>query len=170
LGTHRLLSLIGLAGLALSSAAHAQTWRADNGNGTYTNPLFFDECSDPDMIRVGSDFYLTGTTMHSMPGLPVPLLPGSFTVVDRGLGRVALRAEDGFVSVDSDRAVSIRPDAPAQQETFQWIETFDWELTLLSLASNRYLRVDPANGRIVADSPGPRPGGQDGVRFHWRAR
>ena len=23
------------------------------------------------MIRVGSDFYLTGTTMHSMPGLAV---------------------------------------------------------------------------------------------------
>src|SRR5579883_2939578 len=48
-----------------------QTWRADNGNGTFTNPLFFDEFSDPDLIRVGAEFYLTGTTMHSMPGLPV---------------------------------------------------------------------------------------------------
>ena len=49
----------------------AQTWIAENGNGTFTNPLFFDEFSDPDLIRVGADFYLTGTTMHSMPGLPV---------------------------------------------------------------------------------------------------
>ncbi|WP_277968771.1 glycoside hydrolase family 43 protein [Sphingomonas echinoides] len=49
----------------------AATWTADNGNGTYTNPLFFDEFSDPDMIRVGDDFYLTGTTMHAMPGLPI---------------------------------------------------------------------------------------------------
>ena len=49
----------------------AQTWVADNGNGTYANPLFFDEFSDCDLIRVGSDYYLTGTTMHSMPGLPV---------------------------------------------------------------------------------------------------
>lgn len=49
----------------------AQTWTADNGNGTYTNPLFFEEFSDPCMIRVGSDFYLTGTTMHTMPGLPI---------------------------------------------------------------------------------------------------
>jgi xylan 1,4-beta-xylosidase len=49
----------------------AQTWRADNGNGTFTNPLFYDEFSDPDLIRVGEDYYLTGTTMHSMPGLPV---------------------------------------------------------------------------------------------------
>ncbi len=48
-----------------------KTWTADNGNGTYTNPLFYDEFSDPDLIRVGDDFYLTGTTMHTMPGLPV---------------------------------------------------------------------------------------------------
>src|SRR3954464_7318430 len=51
--------------------ARAQTWTPDNGNGTYTNPLFYEEFSDPDIIRVGEDFYLTGTTMHSMPGLPV---------------------------------------------------------------------------------------------------
>jgi xylan 1,4-beta-xylosidase len=51
--------------------ARAQTWTADNGNGTFSNPLFQDEFSDPDIIRVGDDFYLTGTTMHAMPGLPV---------------------------------------------------------------------------------------------------
>jgi len=55
--------------LALAAPAFAQTWTADNGNGTFTNPLFFDEFSDPDLIRVGKDFYLTGTTMHSLPGL-----------------------------------------------------------------------------------------------------
>ena len=49
----------------------SKTWTSDNGNGTFTNPLFFDEFSDPDMIRVGDDYYLTGTTMHAMPGLPV---------------------------------------------------------------------------------------------------
>ncbi len=48
-----------------------QTWTADNGNGTFTNPLFYDEFSDPDLIRVADDYYLTGTTMHAMPGLPV---------------------------------------------------------------------------------------------------
>ncbi len=47
------------------------TWISDNGNGTFTNPLFYEEFSDPDMIRVGDDYYLTGTTMHTMPGLPV---------------------------------------------------------------------------------------------------
>ena len=47
------------------------TWSADNGNGTYTNPLLYDEFSDPDIIRVGEDYYLAGTTMHSVPGLVV---------------------------------------------------------------------------------------------------
>ncbi|HEU5101353.1 MAG TPA: glycoside hydrolase 43 family protein [Roseiflexaceae bacterium] len=53
--------------------SHSQppTWTADNGNGTFSNPLFYDEFSDPDLIRVGDDFYLTGTTMHAMPGLPI---------------------------------------------------------------------------------------------------
>ena len=58
--------------LAFVLAMHSvrlQAWQANNGNGTFTNPLFYDEFSDPDMIRVGDDFYLTGTTMHTMPGL-----------------------------------------------------------------------------------------------------
>jgi xylan 1,4-beta-xylosidase len=54
-----------------SGAAAVSTWTPDNGDGTFTNPLFYDEFSDPDLIRVGDDFYLTGTTMHSMPGLPI---------------------------------------------------------------------------------------------------
>ena len=39
----------------------------------------------------------------------------------------------------------------------------------MSLATKRYLRVD-AGGRILADSPGPRPDGQDGVRLRWQAK
>ena len=58
----------------------APTWVSDNGNGTFTNPLFYDEFSDPDMIRVEDDYYLTGTTMHTMPGLPAsPIVPCSLT-------------------------------------------------------------------------------------------
>jgi len=52
-------------------AAQAQSWTADNGNGTFTNPLFYDEFSDPDVIRVGDDYYLAGTTMHTVPGLVI---------------------------------------------------------------------------------------------------
>ena len=56
------------------SAPHptaAESWTADNGDGSFTNPIFNDEFSDPDIIRVGDDYYMTGTTMHMMPGLPV---------------------------------------------------------------------------------------------------
>ena len=52
-------------------SSFAQSWTADNGNGTYTNPLFYDEFSDPDIIRVGGDYYLAGTTMHTVPGLVI---------------------------------------------------------------------------------------------------
>ena len=66
---------LALAFLCAATSESAQTahrsWAADNGNGTYSNPLFYDEFSDPDMIRVGDDYYLTGTTMHTMPGLPI---------------------------------------------------------------------------------------------------
>ena len=55
----------------LCPLAAQASWTADNGNGTFTNPLFYDEFSDPDIIRVGEDFYMAGTTMHCMPGLIV---------------------------------------------------------------------------------------------------
>jgi len=50
-----------------ASAAAARSWTADNGNGTYSNPLFYEEFEDPDVIRVGEDYYLAGTTMHMNP-------------------------------------------------------------------------------------------------------
>lgn len=65
------LALLAAAALALSTGSQPSTWVADNGDGTYSNPLFYDEFSDPDLIRVGDDFYMTGTTMHAMPGLPI---------------------------------------------------------------------------------------------------
>ena len=38
---------------------------------TFTNPVIFADAPDPDVIRVGSDFYMVTTTMHLMPGVPV---------------------------------------------------------------------------------------------------
>ncbi len=68
---YRILILTGCLAALGSPSLSAGSWTADNGNGTYTNPLFYDEFSDPDLIRVGDDFYLAGTTMHTMPGLVV---------------------------------------------------------------------------------------------------
>ena len=33
--------------------AATKHWTSDNGNGTYSNPLFYGEFEDPDPIRVG---------------------------------------------------------------------------------------------------------------------
>ena len=68
----RLLNLCALCALAVMPLqAQKASWTADNGNGTFTNPLFYDEFSDPDILRVGDDYYLAGTTMHTVPGLVI---------------------------------------------------------------------------------------------------
>ncbi len=54
-----------------ASSAAARHWTADNGNGTYSNPLFYGEFEDPDVIRVGDDYYLAGTTMHMNPAIEI---------------------------------------------------------------------------------------------------
>lgn len=56
---------------ASSLPSGTKSWSADNGNGTFTNPLLYDEFSDPDILRVGDDYYLCGTTMHTVPGLVI---------------------------------------------------------------------------------------------------
>jgi beta-xylosidase len=58
------------AGSSVSSGGlAAKHWTADNGNGTYSNPLFYEEFEDPDVIRVGEDYYLASTTMHMNPAV-----------------------------------------------------------------------------------------------------
>ncbi len=59
------------SGQSDASGAKPRSWIADNGNGTYSNPLFYEEFEDPDIIRVGEDYYLAGTTMHMNPGLMI---------------------------------------------------------------------------------------------------
>ena len=37
----------------------------------YTNPIIDADYSDPDVIRVGDDFYLTASSFNCIPGLPI---------------------------------------------------------------------------------------------------
>jgi hypothetical protein len=46
-----LLAVAACLTLTMAPRVHAQPWTADNGNGTFTNPLFFDEFSDPDTVK-----------------------------------------------------------------------------------------------------------------------
>jgi beta-xylosidase len=49
----------------------AQNWIPDLGNGSYKNPVIFADYSDPDVIRVGNDFYMVASSFNCMPGIPV---------------------------------------------------------------------------------------------------
>ena len=49
----------------------AYPWRPDQGDGTYRNPVLHADYSDPDVIRVGDDFYLTASSFTCTPGLPI---------------------------------------------------------------------------------------------------
>lgn len=44
---------------------------ADNGNGTYTNPVVRADIPDPDVIRVGDTYYMVSTTMVHFPGATI---------------------------------------------------------------------------------------------------
>lgn len=46
-------------------------WVSDIGGGKYRNPVLYADYSDPDVIRVGSDFYMTASSFTYVPGLPV---------------------------------------------------------------------------------------------------
>lgn len=46
-------------------------WNGDNGDGTYTNPILHTDYSDPDVIRVGEDYYMVASSFCNTPGLPV---------------------------------------------------------------------------------------------------
>lgn len=48
-----------------------QVWSPDNGDGTFTNPLMWGDWPDPDVIRVGDEFYMVSTSMHYVPGSPI---------------------------------------------------------------------------------------------------
>ena len=54
-----------------ASTDPAYPWTPDDGNGSYINPIIFADYSDPDVIRVGDDFWLTASSFNCTPGLPI---------------------------------------------------------------------------------------------------
>ncbi|NKJ44529.1 glycoside hydrolase 43 family protein [Novosphingobium sp. SG720] len=46
-------------------------WFADQGDGTYRNPVIAGDWSDPDVIRHGDDYYLVASSFTEAPGLPI---------------------------------------------------------------------------------------------------
>lgn len=46
-------------------------WNADQGDGTYTNPILYTDYSDPDAIRVGEDYFLIASSFCNTPAVPL---------------------------------------------------------------------------------------------------
>ncbi|MDF2658371.1 MAG: glycoside hydrolase [Paenibacillus sp.] len=52
-------------------AYREQPWVSDRRDGTFANPVLHADYSDPDIIRVGGDFYMTASSFGHIPGLPI---------------------------------------------------------------------------------------------------
>lgn len=116
-------------------AATAEPWTPDQGDGAYKNPVLFADYSDPDVVRVGDDFYMTASSFNCVPGLPIlhsrdlvnwrlighaiERLPKEFDAVQPGNGIWApsIRYHDGYYWIfvgDPDRGILMtRSDDPA---------------------------------------------------------
>lgn len=46
-------------------------WIADQGDGTYANPILYTDYSDPDAIRVGEDFFMVASSFCNTPAVPL---------------------------------------------------------------------------------------------------
>ena len=70
------LSFFGVLAISASAFGQAQhdiskVWVPDLKNGNYKNPVLNADYSDPDVCRVGDDFYLTASSFDAVPGLPI---------------------------------------------------------------------------------------------------
>lgn len=69
-----LVTLLFIASAALCAMGNnyvSQVWCADLGNGEYQNPILYADYSDPDVCRVGEDYYMTSSSFNCVPGLQI---------------------------------------------------------------------------------------------------
>lgn len=66
-------SSLGLKKYLKSEQMHyvSKVWVSDQGNGRYNNPVLYADYSDPDVCRVGKDYYMVSSSFANTPGLPV---------------------------------------------------------------------------------------------------
>lgn len=55
----------------LPTAMSGEVWTPDRGDGTYANPVIYADYSDPDVIRVGDDYWMVASSFNCFPGIPI---------------------------------------------------------------------------------------------------
>ncbi len=101
-----LTTLLALGAGALSAREYrSEVWCADNGDGTYRNPILHADYSDPDVVRVGDDYWMTASSFQCVPGLPILHSKDlvNWTLVNHALPR--LMPEDYFSQAQPGRGV-----------------------------------------------------------------
>lgn len=91
----------------------SEVWVADLGNGKYQNPIIYADYSDPDVVRVGDDFYMTASSFNCVPGLPILHSKDlvNWTIISYAIDRFpdeALFVKDGVNHGNAVWAPSIR--------------------------------------------------------------
>ena len=66
-----IVTLLLSIGTASAQNSVSKVWVADQGDGTYKNPVLYADYSDLDVCRVGDDFYMTASSFNCIPGLPI---------------------------------------------------------------------------------------------------
>jgi beta-xylosidase len=66
-----LLAFVSGTAFAQNQPYTSKVWMADNGDGTFKNPVLHADYSDPDACRVGDDYYMVASSFNASPGLPI---------------------------------------------------------------------------------------------------
>ena len=67
----RSFAILALAAAVCCSAVGVTAADADNGKQAPLNPIIWADVPDVSVLRVGDTYYMTSTTMHMNPGVPV---------------------------------------------------------------------------------------------------
>ena len=58
-------------GMTAQNKPYEWVWSADQGDGTFVNPIVNADFPDPDVIRVDDTYYMASTTMYHFPGATI---------------------------------------------------------------------------------------------------
>jgi beta-xylosidase len=66
------VALVALLAAVVGAGVQAPPpWDPNRSDGTFANPIIHADYSDPDVVRVGPDYYLTASSFSAVPGLPI---------------------------------------------------------------------------------------------------
>ncbi|RZM30275.1 MAG: glycosyl hydrolase 43 family protein [Pedobacter sp.] len=66
-----LAAILSFSAVKAQQTTVSKVWVSDLGNGKFKNPVLNADYSDPDAIRVGSDYYMVSSSFDAIPGLPI---------------------------------------------------------------------------------------------------